>query len=99
MKFKNKSTGEIIDAFKYTNPDSVKQMIDCWGGIGILNSDRGLHINHRDGSYSCYVKGTWIFKENVSNDLFGYSEKSFFHFFDHVVEYYGAVDNYIQGVS
>lgn len=99
MKFKNKTTGEVIDAFKYTNPDSVKQMIDCWGGIGILNSDRGLHINHRDGSYSCYVKGTWIFKEKVSDDLFGLSEKSFFHCFEPHEEYCDSVDHFIQGVN
>ena len=74
-------------------------MVDCWSGMGILNTKRVLHINHKDGSYSVYVKGTWVFKEKVSDDLFGYSENTFFHFFEAYEECCGAVDHFIQGVN
>lgn len=59
----------FIEAIKYTDPESVKKIIEMKGsGIGINNSEEGLYITTLEGVMKA-DKGDWIIK-GVKGELY-----------------------------
>lgn len=51
----------VIQAIKYTDVDSVLEIIDTFGSRGINNSDDGLYITTLEGVMRA-TKGDWVIK-------------------------------------